>query len=126
MGMGGVIDFLFLASGGYLIYTALAAKKNKTIAANVMLSKNTSEKDIEDKTGYIDYMYKKILLAGVLICIASVIHLANDFYIHAPQLTWAGIALIFAALAIYVVSFSRAQKQYLAKGKGQSKPAKKK
>ncbi len=126
MGMGGVIDFLFFASGCYLIYTAISAKKNKTIAANVMLSKNTNEKDIRDKVGYIDYMYKKILFAGVLICIASVIHLANDYYIHSQTLTWVGIALIFAALVIYVISFSRGQKQYLTQVKGQNKQSKSK
>lgn len=126
MGMGGMIDFLFLASGIYLIYTAIAAKKRNTIAANVMLSKNTNEKDIADKAGYIEYMYKKILLAGVMICAASVIHLVNDYYIHSQPLTWAGIVLIFAALAIYTVAFSRGQKKYMPRYGKQNKKDKQK
>lgn len=126
MGMGGVIDFLFLASGIYLIYTAIAAKKRSTITANVMLSKNANEKDIADKAGYIEYMYKKILLAGVMICAASVIHLANDYYIHSQQLTWVGIILIFAALAIYTVAFSRGQKKYMPQYGKQNKKDKQK
>ncbi|MDE6389014.1 MAG: hypothetical protein K2L82_14535 [Lachnospiraceae bacterium] len=126
MGMGGMIDFLFLASGIYLIYTAIMAKKRGTIAANVMLSKNANEKDIADKVGYIEYMYKKILLAGVMICIASVIHLANDYYIHSQPLTWVGIALIFAALAMYTAAFSRGQKKYMPRQKRQGKQEKQK
>ncbi|MCM1122754.1 MAG: hypothetical protein NC416_09225 [Eubacterium sp.] len=121
MGMSGVIDLLFLASGIYLIYTAVAAKRRNTITANVMLSKNTSEKDIADKVGYIEYMYKKILLAGVMICVASVIHLVNDYYVHSQLLTWVGIALVFAALAMYTVAFSRGQKKYMPQQRMQNK-----
>ena len=121
MGMSGVIDLLFLASGIYLIYTAIAAKKRNTITANVMLSKNTSEKDIADRAGYIEYMYKKILLAGVMICAASVIHLVNDYYVHSQPLTWIGIALVFAALAMYTVAFSRGQKKYMPQQRMQNK-----
>lgn len=113
MGMGGMIDFLFLASGIYLIYSAVMAKHKGNIAANVMLSKNISENDIRDKVGFIDYMYKKILLAGVMIILASVIHLVNDYYIHAIQLTWIGIAMILLALAIYTFSFMRGRKLYI-------------
>lgn len=120
MGMGGMIDFLFLLSGIYLIYTAIVAKKRGAIAANVMLSKNVNVNDIKDRAGYIEYMYKKILIAGLMICAASVVHLANDYYIHSQLLTWVGIALIFAALAIYTVAFSRGQKKYMAGRSGQS------
>ena len=113
MGMGGMIDFLFLASGGYLIYSAVMAKHKGNIAANVMLSKNTNENDIRDKVGFIDYMYKKIFLTGVMIILASVIHLVNDYYIHSIQLTWIGIAMILLALAIYTFSFMRGRKLYI-------------
>lgn len=120
MGMGGMIDFLFLLSGIYLIYTAIVAKKRGAIATNVMLSKNVNVNDIKDRVGYIEYMYKKILLAGLMICATSVIHLANDYYIRSQMLTWVGIALIFAALAIYMVAFSRGQKKYISHRSGQS------
>ncbi len=126
MGMGGMIDFLFLASGIYLIYTAITTKKRKTIAANVMLSKNASEQDIADKVGYIEYMYKKILLAGVMICVAAIIHLVNDYYIHSQPLTWVGIVLIFAALAMYTIAFSRGQKKYMPQQRMQNKKDKRK
>lgn len=121
MGMGGVIDFLFLACGIYLIYSAVMAKKKGNIAANVMLSKNANENDIKDKVGFIDYMYKKILLAGVMIIAASVIHLINDYVIHSIQLTWIGIAVILAAIVIYTIAFMRGRKIYIMQATGQKK-----
>ncbi len=113
MGMGGIIDFLFLASGGYMIGSALMAKRQKSVAANVMLGKNMEEKDIEDKEGFLDYMCKKLLLAGLLIMAAGVIHLANDYYFHSTLLSWIGIAGIIAGLAVYVTAYRNGQRRYM-------------
>lgn len=115
MGMGGAIDVLFLASGFYLIWTAIMAKKRGRIAANVMLSKDVSEKDIQDKIGFIEYVYKRILLAGVLITASSIIHLANDYYIRSVILTWIGIVGVLLALIIYTTAYMGAQKRYMIK-----------
>lgn len=112
-GVGGMIDILFFGSGVYLIYTALMAKKNGNIVSNVMLAKSVSESSIKDKIGFIDYMYKRILLAGVMIVIASIIHLVNDYYIHSGTLTWIGIIVILAAIGIYTAAYLRGQKMYM-------------
>lgn len=124
MGMGGMIDFLFLASGIYLIYSAVMAKRKGSIAANVMLSKGANENDIKDKVGFIDYMYKKIILAGVMIIFASLIHLINDYYVHSIQLTWVGIVVILLALAIYTFTFMRGRKRYITQANGKNKSQK--
>lgn len=113
MGMGSVIDFLFLASGAYLIGNALLAKKNGNITANVMLGKDISEKDVEDKIGFIDYMYKRLLLAGVLIMIGAFIQLVNDNYYGSTAITFVGIAFIFVALVIYMKAYRNGQKMYM-------------
>lgn len=113
MGMGSVIDFLFLASGAYLIGNALLAKKNGNITANVMLGKDISEKDVEDKIGFIDYMYKRLLMAGVLIMIGALIQLVNDNYYGSTAVTFVGIAFIFVALVIYMKAYRNGQKMYM-------------
>lgn len=113
MGMGGIIDFMFLASGAYLIGNALMAKKQGNITANVMLGKNMTEKDVEDKIGFIDYMYKRLLLAGVLIMAGALVHLANDYYYNSILLTCIGISLIFVALVIYMQAYRNGQKLYM-------------
>lgn len=113
MQVGGIIDFLFLASGAYLIGTALMAKRQGNVAENVMLGKNMTEKDIEDKAGFIDYMYKRILLSGVLILVAALIHLANDYYFKKTLLSWIGIAGIIGALAVYINAYKNGQRRYM-------------
>ena len=113
MGMGGIIYFLFLASGAYLIGNALLSKKHGNITANVMLGKNMTEKDVDDKLGYIDYMYKRLLVAGLLIMAGALVHLANDYYFRSTLLTCIGIILIFAALVIYIQAYRNGQKLYM-------------
>ena len=112
-GGGGMIDILFFGSGVYLIYMAVMAKKNGNIVSNVMLAKSVSESSIKDKLGFIDYMYKRILLAGVMIVIASIIHLVNDYYLYSSTLTWIGIIVILAAIGIYTAAYLRGQKMYM-------------
>ena len=113
MGMGGMIDFLFLACGAYLVGTSFITKANGNISANVMLGKNETESDVQDKVGFINYMYKRLLLSGVLIMIGSIIHLINDYYISSAALTLVGVALILAALVIYTRSYFDAQRRYI-------------
>ena len=112
MGMGGMIDLLFLASGGYLVGTAIMAKSRGNITANVMLGKGVNESDINDKVGFIDFMYKRLLLSGVLIIIASIVHLVNDYYLFSNTLTLVGVVLIVAAIIIYTKAYMDAQKRY--------------
>lgn len=113
MGMGGVIDFLFLASGAYLVGNALLAKKHENITANVMLGKNMTEQDVDDKLGFIDYMYKRLLLSGVLIMAGALIQLVNDYYYTSTLLTCIGIVLVFIALVIYIQAYRNGQKLYM-------------
>ncbi len=112
-GAGGIIDIIFLASGIYLIYTAALAKKKGNIAGNVMLGKDMSENDIQDKAGFIGYMYKRVVLAGVMIVIASIVHLVNDYYIRSAALTWIGILIVLAAIVFYTASYLRGRKRYI-------------
>ena len=113
MGMGGMIDFIFLACGAYLVGTAVMTKAQGNISANVMLGKNVTESDIQDKAGFINYMYKRLLLSGFMIVIGSIVHLVNDYYISSAMLTLVGILLILVALVIYTRSYYDAQKRYI-------------
>lgn len=121
MGMGGIIDGLFLGCGVYLIWIAISAKKQGKIVADVMLGKNTSEGHVKDKVGFLEYMCKRLLLAGVLIMIGSMVHLVNDYYIGSAALTCVGIVLILSALVIYARAYLNGQKRYIIQKDGQHK-----
>lgn len=124
MGMGDMIDFLFLACGAYLIGTSLLAKKQGNIVASVMLGKNMKENDIQDKLGFIDFMYKRLLLSGVLIMVAAMVHLINDYYVGSGLLTLVGIMIMFIALIIYVNAYRSGQKRYIPRWSGNNQKAK--
>lgn len=113
MGMGGIIDFLFVISGAYMIGSALMAKRQESVATNIMLGKNMEEKDIEDKAGFIEYMYKRLLAAGLLIMVSGLIHLANDYYFQSTILSWIGIIGIIGALAVYIRAYRTGQRKYM-------------
>ena len=119
--MGGIIDMLFLVSGGYLIWTAISAKKRESIIADVMLGKNITENHVKDKAGFIDYMYKRLILAGGLIMAASMIHLVNDYFIGSAALTWIGILGVLGGLVIYTTAYLRGQKRYIGNMSGKSR-----
>lgn len=111
-GIGGMIDIMFVVSGIYLICTARRAKTKGSVAGSIMLGKDMSENDIADKTGFIDYMYRKILLSGIVIIAAGILHMVNDCYIYSPALTWIGIAMILVAMGIYTAAFLQGKKRY--------------
>lgn len=113
MNSSNIIDVLFMGSGIYLIYTAIMAKKNGEIAANVMLGKNMDEKKIKDKVGFIDYMYKRILLAGILVVIAGLMNYVNDIFFFSKPVTAVASGLIIVAIVLYFVASKKGQKQYL-------------
>lgn len=115
-----MIDMLFLASGVYLIWTAISAKRQGNIVANVMLSKDINEGQVTDKVGFIEYMYKRILLSGVLIVLGSAVHLVNDYYIFSNVLTWVGIVLVLTALVVYTGAYMSGRKRYIGNIGGRS------
>lgn len=118
MGMGGTIDLLLLAGGVYLMWTAVSAKRQGNIVANVMLGKDTNEGHVKDKVGFIEYMYKRMLLSGVLIVIGAAVHLVNDFFIFSIALTGVGAALILIALIIYIRAYTGGRKRYIGDNSG--------
>lgn len=113
MGMNGIIDALFFASGIYLIISAVKAKSKGVITADVMLGKNMSEQRIKDRTGYIEYMYKRMLASGILIIIGGVINFVNDCYYSSNLVTVGAAALIIGAVAFYAAAYKNGTKKYM-------------
>ena len=78
-----------------------------------MLGKDMNENDIRDKAGFIVYMYKRIVLAGIIIILAGIMQMVNDWYLGLPVLTWIGIAMILAAMAVYTAAYLQGKKRFL-------------
>ena len=112
-GAGGMIDVMFVLSGVYMICTARRAKTKGDVAGNIMLGKDMNENDIRDKAGFIVYMYKRIVLAGIIIILAGIMQMVNDWNLVFPELTWIGIAMILAAMAVYTAAYLQGKKRFL-------------
>lgn len=108
-----MIDVMFVLSGVYMICTARRAKTKGDVAGNIMLGKDMNENDIRDKAGFIVYMYKRIVLAGIIIILAGIMQMVNDWYLGLPVLTWIGIAMILAAMAVYTAAYLQGKKRFL-------------
>lgn len=75
--MYNLIDLVCMISGCYLIYTAIVMKSRGEIIANVVLNKGTKESAIKDKEGFINYLYGKLLVIGIIIILSGVVDILN-------------------------------------------------
>lgn len=109
--MYNLIDIVCIMSGGYLAYSAFSMKIKGEINANVVLNKAVSENAINDKEGFIDYIYGKLLLIGIIIIFSGVVDIVN--------LNMGGSSLVsIIALIVFVVSlvaYSKVTKTALEK-----------
>lgn len=61
------VDILCMLCGAYLLYTGVVMKVQGRIISNVVLRKNTNEDSIRDKEGFIQYLYWKLAVIGIVI-----------------------------------------------------------
>lgn len=113
MGNINIFDLLIGASGVYLIYTALAMKRTGEIKAGVLVSKEMDVNRMKDKEGFINYMFGRVLLAGVLIVLSAAASLARTGQNGPTWLSVAGNAGVVAALILYMVSYAKAKKMFI-------------
>ena len=113
--MGNVnIFYLFiLASGVYLIYTAVMMKRTGEIKAGVIVSKEMDVDKMKDKKGFINYMFGKVLLAGVLIVLSAAVNLAGAGQNGPLWLSMAGNIGFVAALILYMAAYMKARKLFI-------------
>lgn len=110
--MYNVIDFICILSGAYLAYTAINMKSKGEIAANVVLNKSTDESAIKDKEGFINYLYGKLLIIGIVIILSGVIDIVN-FYMGGDSIVEVITFVVFAAaLVAYGVVARSALKKF--------------
>ena len=66
------VDILCMLCGAYLLYTGVVMKVQGRIISNVVLRKNTNEDSIRDKEGFIQYLYWKLAVIGIVIILSSI------------------------------------------------------
>lgn len=108
-----IFDLLIAGSGLYLIYTAITMKKHGQVKSGVIVSKDVDVDKIRDKQGFINYMYAKVLLIGILAVVAGSISLLNT-KLHGPDIvsviSMIGYLVVLAAFAVATV---KARKKFI-------------
>ncbi len=107
-----LIDFVCVFSGMYLAYSAITMKTKGEIVANVVLNKSVSENAIKDKQGFIDYIYGKLLLIGIIIILAGAADIANN-NMHISSLVGLACFLVYVgALVAYSMVTKKAVQKF--------------
>ncbi len=108
-----IFDVLIIASGLYMIYTAFIMKKSGKITGGVLISKDVDVDKIRDKDGFINYMYIKVLVMGILTCLIGLggILLTK---INAPSyIMLIGIACFIVVLILFTLASRKAKKMFI-------------
>lgn len=113
MGSMNIFDLLIIGSGIYLIYTAVNMKRTGKIAGGVMLSKDVDVNKIRDKKGYINYMYGKVILLGILTCVAGALGLISEKMNGPVYLPLIGVVCYLVILVLFAIAANKAKKMFI-------------
>ena len=104
---------LMLAWGAFTLGKTQSMKKEGIIPKGVMVSKKAVIPHSADVAGFIQDMYWKGMVVGILGCIMGITDMVNIIYPQ-PQFVKIGVYVVFfAAWAVFGICLKRAQKKYL-------------
>lgn len=108
-----IFDVLIIICGLYMVYTAFIMKTRGKITAGIVVSKDIDVEKIRDKQGFINYMFGKVLLLGVLTAVIGVMGIIST-YINAPSyITLIGLACFMVILIVFAVASNKAKKLFI-------------
>ncbi len=112
-GTFGFMDILIVLSGAYLIYSSVQMKRTGEIST-LIVGKRYDLKKAKDLNGFIEYMYLKSIIMGVVVMAGGGLNYLNDNYWNIPNLGLIVCVVFLAVLAIYGKITIDAQNKYLA------------
>ena len=107
------IDILCIIGGGYLVYAGIVMKTQGKIVNNVVMNKGADESALRDKDGFIQYLYLKLIIIGVVVMLAGVANIMNDLTMQSAILSTALNCAFAVAIIVYAVFINKALKKFL-------------
>lgn len=107
------LDMIIVACGVYLIYGAIILKTRGEITPNIMLPKNVKPESVKDKEGFINAIFLKLLVLGIVTIVVGFIILLNDVVMQMMFLNAISYGVFAAALLWYGFALKKAHKIYL-------------
>ena len=104
----GFMDILIVFSGAYLVYAAVQMKRTGEITSSAIIGKGN------DPKGFIEYMYLKSVIMGVLVMLSGALDYMNDLYWNIPYFGIVMCGVFLVMIIIYCKISMDAQKKYLS------------
>lgn len=108
-----LMNILFLVGGAYTIYSAIIMMKKGEIG-KWLIGENTDLKKCRDVPGFINYMGIKVLIAGVIILLFSIVGFINTYVFSIGEKYLLSMTvLLFIGLVIFTFVYLKARKKFL-------------
>lgn len=109
----GFMDILIMFSGAYLIYAALQMKRTGEINTS-LVGKGFDLKKAKDPKGYIEYMYLRSIIMGIIVILGGGVDYLNEKYWHISYFNLVVCGVFLVVIILYGKITIDAQKKYLS------------
>lgn len=104
-----LFDIVFLLYGAYCVSAAVKMKKTQQMGS-FFTGRNHSP--IRDKRGYIEAIYGKAIIMGVMAALFGIVGLINDYFIPLPYVMQALMLLFLTVVVWFEISINRAKRKF--------------
>ncbi len=111
--MNDLIDILCIFCGAYLVYAAIVMKTQGHIIGNVLLKKGADESSLKDKDGFINFLFTKVLVVGILWIIGGIINFVNSYAGGPTAVTTIVCAFFAVSLIVYGILTNVAMRKFM-------------
>ena len=112
-----VFDLLVIVCGLYMAYCAVMMKAKGRINSGVVMSRSLDESQLKDREGFINYIWWKLLIVGLLCAASGIFNMIYTRYaIESEKYILVQIIIntaFFILLIVYGVIVVKAQKKYM-------------
>lgn len=110
----GFMDIIIMICGAYLIYVSVQMKRTGEINSSAIIGKGYDVKKAKDPKGFIEYMYLKSIILGVLVILSGLCDYLNELYWSLPYMGLVNCGVFLIVIIIYCKISLDAQKKYLS------------
>lgn len=107
------MDILITLCGAYLVYSSVQMKRTGEVSSAIV-GKGYDLKKAKDLKGYIEYMYLKSVILGVIVMVSGAANYLNGKYWNIPNFDLVVCAVFLVIIIIYSKIAIDAQKKYLS------------
>ncbi|MFV0464939.1 MAG: hypothetical protein ACK5ML_02605 [Lachnospiraceae bacterium] len=106
-----LFDLMIIGFGAYIVFTSYRMKQTGEISTIVMNREEIPK--CRDKAGYIDFVYKKSIMFGIIAALFGALGLINDLvYAFGAIVNWIGIIVFIVMFVWFTNALRKARSLY--------------